>query len=585
MKTTGPNPPALLAATFWRLVSAGSAGGAAAGTARTRRGARYRKPKSRALPSSRAIWAMCKQWAIAHAELNALPIDPAFARARYREAMDRTYPSRWWYRLAPVALAYWTSTPTSTERLDPPPYAYRDANNRPSTPTYPPAVPGAAPARAGGATVAQVWADGPWTWAAYDYLIPVADMPADPSHAVIDASYTISVSSDARGSRPLFSLVARLAQGVPSDPQMDASIPPVAGVYSLYTRYRIPASPAPYYNALKQDTLHTARAISTLPPVADDPPRLRLSLGPRPPFGIGYNNNTTATQTLTIPAAPTIYLPRFGATAAPYYPVDYYPLRAWCPATGRSFAPPGGPTGTAGTFGAGQSFIRWGGPGYQITDYSRQVLAAIPYSTSPPEKDIGLFACAEGYAILRELVQPDGFTITGYRADIFDHFGLSAGSRSAGMARFGLCSLDYASHMIPGRLIASAVSPGIFYWPFLAGGRSCYYRLTAGYSEWHHAAGVAWMAMADRRVYTAPLPTDADCTIGAPIYDRWTLLATLPMSVSATAYHPDGLIAFRPGLPPLILAPDGTTTAGRKAYATPNQSRYPLLFTWPAPLT
>lgn len=510
MKTTGPNPPPPLAAAFGRLVSVGAAGGAAAGTARTRRAARYTKPKTTRSRTNAALWSLCVDMALWYAENNRLPYSVGFARDRYREAVARSYPSQYWTPVAATTSRPITSTPTSTLDPSPPSYAYRDPLNQPTIPAYPTGTPGGGAPAYAGATTGTEFADITWTWAAYDFPIPDTADATSLDRALLSLAYTLTVAASDRPSRPMYSLAARLRAGVEGDAWIDGTAPPIEPSSVYYTRYRPPATTPPYYTGAKTDTLHVAAQLLRDPLATDPADTVSLAIGPRPMFGRGYNNNTQVDTSLQILGTPLLILPKLSASTLPWVEYQSDPVRYWHPASGKTFSPPRTVIPAFYDTWTGLGALRATGAAQVIRDYGGRDVAVAARPAGWPGDGSARFFDETGAWIIYDRTDPVYPYAQHWRLDKVDYYGnlLSTSQTDTLPHPWITGGAPWLFH--PTGIMSRVASTDIYFQSQTLPGIGARQPLPSGAAGAIVCAGRAWATTAAGAVHSAPLPPPSD---------------------------------------------------------------------------
>ena len=221
-----------------------------------------------------------------------------FEYARLRELLTGEVNPDYWQQLPAPVRRIFTSTPSSIPDPDPPPYAYRDPANLPTIPTYPDGTLTTGTPLYSGSTSAGYFNDDNLTWSrsTYNLITPIDDDDRAPVIARVTAD--LDISTDARASRPMLSLLTRSEFGPAASIDPDDPTPPLAEPSSYYWRYEIPPSSAPYF-ALDYQRQVLARLIPSAAELALAPlQQCALAVAPRPMFGRGFNNCTQVDITL-----------------------------------------------------------------------------------------------------------------------------------------------------------------------------------------------------------------------------------------------------------------------------------------------
>ena len=292
MRITDQDVPPELVELYDDLISTTGTGPDAGSVARTRRGARL--PQGGSTPSENsaalaaAVEALIKKWA---KRISPYAI-PGFRARRLDELKQGFFNPEYWTACGISSETHYTSTPTSVPDPDPPPYDYRTTSNLPTLPTYPDGEAGAGPCGVFGATSGDYFEDQGWSWKRvnFELLREIENIADEP--ALLQISATFTINTDARGSRPMLSMLIKPNLCNTGDAILTDATPPIVGARSLYWRYRIPETDPPYFD-LQQDrqaimVLGPSAIGTATPPVA----MASVAAGPRPMFGRGFNNCT-----------------------------------------------------------------------------------------------------------------------------------------------------------------------------------------------------------------------------------------------------------------------------------------------------
>ena len=205
----------------------------------------------------------------------------------------------YWISQPLATSAILTSTATSVDDLSPPPYAYRVEWNLPTRPTYPPGALGSGPPSYAGSTAAGRFADERTTWSREIYTLgsPLEDRDTEPTF--LQLASTIVIDTDARGSRPMCSILIQRTFAPAGTLIADTPAWPFRNALSMYWRYRVPFGVAPYYHVAHDRAilirLYPIKAQLAHVPLGE----IAISIAPRPMLGRGFNNNTSVQTSLT----------------------------------------------------------------------------------------------------------------------------------------------------------------------------------------------------------------------------------------------------------------------------------------------
>lgn len=226
----------------------------------------------------------------------------------------------YWQPCELISTAYLESQPTSTEDLDPPPYAFRDPLKRPSIPTYPAGTPSQAPTSTTGQITGEIWRDGLWVWK--KTVLSVFN-PEDENYQlpiILHSVGQIEVQTEQHPSRPMFSIVFKAWLSDKDNSISDTTEPPTPPNTSVYYRFQPPPSADLPYSATEDintiQMLNTERSTIT----QGDIQKVTLLTAPRPMMGHDYNNNSTVSTMYT--AEQTVYQLKTSTLSKGYNPIN-----------------------------------------------------------------------------------------------------------------------------------------------------------------------------------------------------------------------------------------------------------------------
>lgn len=398
-KVTDQAVPPELATAFFRIWSPATAPAPATGTGRTRRAAKLRpQPKKR--PANRPkLMDICRAIARAYSVRKRITYQSALARHVYSLARAGTFPEEYWHECLAIGEETLTSAPASVPDPSPPPYAYRDPFNLPTIPTYPPGTPGGSAPEYHGETTAGYFEDNALSWNRTRFAAPANYAGPGPLYACTLAPATLSVSTDRRASRPMFSAALRVRAYSGTGPYATDTTPPHIDGQAQYSRYRPPITPAPFYSG--QVTLYpvTLQLVRIAPTDAAALSELILDRSPLPMIGRRYNNNTEVDTEITPTAPPILYLPRLDRPSVPK-PLITTTGPLWQnPFTGKKFQPTWFPPAPATTANNGAGFAEWSGPTRKIYGQDGTLLASIPYEIPGPYNATALMPLSSGWLV------------------------------------------------------------------------------------------------------------------------------------------------------------------------------------------
>jgi len=335
-------PPDLLEV-YEELISTNAAGASAGEIARTRRGARL--PQGAPVPSDQsaalahAADALVRKW---KSRLS-LAAQPGFRARRLDELRRGIFEPLYWTACPVTSETFITSTPTSEPDPAPPDYEYREGDNLPSLPEYPEGVESSAPCGYFGSTDAGYFNDEGWSWKRnnLDLIRPIEDWQEEA--ALLELVMGFHIDTDARGSRPMLSALVAPKLCNDGDPILTDLTPPIANAKSLYWRYRIPVTVAPYFHLDYERRAIVALSPSSVVGGVLPVEKASIAAGPRPMFGRGFNNCTSVDISADIttnlymiePPGPANGLPVFRRTSGQWRSINIE--------TGETTATPGQP--------------------------------------------------------------------------------------------------------------------------------------------------------------------------------------------------------------------------------------------------
>jgi hypothetical protein len=294
MKITGLDVPPELATAFAQHVTMAVAGDQSPTIARTAQATGKptprRKNKGAATDADRIIAMLADAYGF-----NAdTPGDAAWRADRKAELRAGTFNPDYWKPATLLAEQRLTVGATGEEQLPRPAYNYQRADNRPTVTTWGAPAPSAAEIGYHGAVFDNLFLDDTLTYHVAEYRLPARSAAAGETQAVAIIAGTISATADRRGSKAMFSLIARFEQLNDPTPDLSEAPPPIAPSTSHYWPFAPPLGVAPYYAASLN------RIVSQLPTRTNETATgsiARLTFTTRPLFGHANNNNNEVTTT------------------------------------------------------------------------------------------------------------------------------------------------------------------------------------------------------------------------------------------------------------------------------------------------
>lgn len=297
-KVTDQNIPTELKALYDALASSNVAGTSAAAAIKQKKGSKKPRKKKRSNLDLVAFRDCAEEIA------NRLGMHPAtiafrdFVNAQIRELILGIYNAQYWEKLTPDSALTYESNPISVVDTSPPPYAYRDPLNQPTLPSYAVGtLTGAAPGYAGH-TSASIYSDDYLRWRRMVFTLENIKDPKPARWLLMRWDVRIDVNTNTRGSRPMFALniLSQICNLTAS--ACDSPMPPLLKKTSLYWRFKIPPSSAPFYNTYQVRKISKPLTRITKNSGIGEPQKLLIDASNRPMSGRGYNNNTQVTTTM-----------------------------------------------------------------------------------------------------------------------------------------------------------------------------------------------------------------------------------------------------------------------------------------------
>ncbi len=183
------------------------------------------------------------------------------------------------------------STVESIVDPTPPPYSYRVTDNRPTIPTYSSGLPTSLPPGYEGFTVGVDYKDSYLRWRKISFLSPYINEPYAQETVLIRWNCKINISASKRGSRPMLSLNLKMQTCREFDSALDTYEPPIIKKTSLYWRFKMPPSDAPYFNTYQVRSIVKGGSRMHQNSGTGDRVAYLLNASNRPMMGRGFNNN------------------------------------------------------------------------------------------------------------------------------------------------------------------------------------------------------------------------------------------------------------------------------------------------------
>lgn len=182
---------------------------------------------------------------------------------------------------------------TSSPDPDPPPYGFRTELFMPTVPVYPNGTETTETRGFAGQKVGLFFEDTFLRWRKIKYKSKNINAPDLLDRVLMKWDVTVTASTSARGSRPMFSLNIFGVWARAGAAEFTTNEPPIMKRTLLYWRFKIPASAPPYYNASQ-----VRRIMKPFKRIAKKqgtgmPLNLFLNAANRPMMGRGFNNNNT----------------------------------------------------------------------------------------------------------------------------------------------------------------------------------------------------------------------------------------------------------------------------------------------------
>lgn len=317
VRVTDQSIPPALQAIFNALVSPQKAGATGSQKQRTRRKARTPKGRKKVSPQLKQYQRAAT--ALAH-RLGYNIETPGYRNFIYAQTQGLILgilDPRYWRQVLQSPAETIRSEPTSAEDFTPKPYAYRDPLNRPTTPTYPNGYITSGPAGYRGETTANLFRDIFWSWRRITYWPDQPGASVDVSPLYVRWIVNVGVAASTRGSRPMISLELKAHKSGTGGTAKESTVPPLTKRTSLYWRFKMPPTTAPFFNTYQ--LRRVARVINGSLKRDGVAPyeSITMTAANRPMAGHGYNNNTQVDTTFD--ADPELYEinPCIGRAAQP----------------------------------------------------------------------------------------------------------------------------------------------------------------------------------------------------------------------------------------------------------------------------
>jgi len=293
------NPPPDQAQAFGELVSPDPQAPMTGGRARTRRGARQKKPPQQ--PSEAKIQAQLTASLIVFrlGRPDSLPDERALKYAIEREILTGYFNTDYFLECELLDTTYLSDEPDSVPDPAPRPYGYRIAGNLPTVPTYHNGLTAAGPSRYQGFLTGEYFHDHLLVWSRRLFNLPTLspDGRIEPAWHKFEGQLTIN--TDARGSRPMCSVLMKFRLTNQGENPLQYDDSPTFEPLSFYWRFKPPLGTAPYYHVTQPVRLINnagdQRNLATAGPIN----RLLVLAAPRPMLGYGQNNCSSIDTALT----------------------------------------------------------------------------------------------------------------------------------------------------------------------------------------------------------------------------------------------------------------------------------------------
>lgn len=289
MKILGLSVPPDLEELFDRLITSHLVPPTGDGTAQTSKLARLPQGTKKKTPQAKAVDDIVASLAEFIHSMTGKKQSDDWQRERASELNAGFINPRWWSPCELVTSDIFESLPINSPDLDPKPYDYPDPSNLPSRPYYPDGSPASGSPRYQGALVAGYFEDQYWSWRRTVWLsyIITGEWKLSPIFAIIQGS--VKGNGNARGSRPMLSLICKMQISYAGDPPPTSTVAPRFKNKSHYWRYELPETVAPFWHVTKERFILNPPKRSHTIGVGDT---ITLNTGVRPMYGRGFNNNT-----------------------------------------------------------------------------------------------------------------------------------------------------------------------------------------------------------------------------------------------------------------------------------------------------
>jgi len=222
-----------------------------------------------------------------------------FRAAQIASIKAGTFDTTYWTQCAQASSTTLQNAPTSGAFVGIRNYAYPDALNQPSTPTY-----GAGTAATGdpsytGSTTSSVFRDTNLRWLRVIFTLANSFTRGQPEPLFLKLTGTITASANARPSRAMISAIIKRWIVAAGSTRLTTTEAPVIKPISALWRYKTPSGVAPYFALTKPlQLLYAARSLD-YEEAAGTLTNAIVLVAPMPMLGKRYNNNTNVSSTIT----------------------------------------------------------------------------------------------------------------------------------------------------------------------------------------------------------------------------------------------------------------------------------------------
>lgn len=248
-KVTGQTIPPQLAALYAALAGPGKVTQGPNGTLHLKPGNKRPKKKPRRNLDLLAIQRIAQ---IVDEELqreNGKPNPPNFVYNLTQDLILGIFNPDYFIKCKVKSAVTLSSAPTYIADPAPPPYSFRDPAFLPTKPTYPDGVLSSGNGAYVGRRELGLFADTNLKWRKIEFTAGAISQVKGEERVLIRWETRINIAATKRASRPMLSLLLQAHICTANAPQLLGTTPPIINRSSLYWRFKIPPSVAPFYNS------------------------------------------------------------------------------------------------------------------------------------------------------------------------------------------------------------------------------------------------------------------------------------------------------------------------------------------------